>query len=295
MVRTTAALIAITAHCILAQPQFEVVSVKPADPKAVVVGPMISGGPGTNSPGHVIYRGASLTYLLMTAYQLKDFQLSGPKWMDTARFYIDARLPTGTTKDDLHAMLRSLLVERFGVAVHREEKEMPAYDLLVSKHGIKMTPSAPAADDSTAAEQRMQEGIDTDSNGFPIFPPGGPGGFMVMNRAGRMMVGAAQQDIASICDFLSKQLGEPVKDGTALSGKYDFHLQYAVDGPITLGRSGPALPPPPSSADPAPAPGEIPPSLATAIVDQLGLRLERGRAVVEIVVVDSAEKTPAAN
>jgi len=142
MLRTGAALlIALTAHG--------------ADPKATVAGPLFAGGPGTNDPGHIVYRGASLTYLLMTAYKLKGFQLSGPKWMDTARFYIDAKLPSGATKDDLRAMLRNLLAERFGVTVHSEKKELQSYTLLVSKRGVRMKPSPPIAADTDGTAQHL--------------------------------------------------------------------------------------------------------------------------------------------
>jgi uncharacterized protein (TIGR03435 family) len=297
MWRTEAALvIALAAHGAWAQqPKFEVASLKPADPKAAPVGPLFIGGPGTNNPGHIVYRAASLTYLLMTAYKLNDFQLAGPKWMDTARFYIDAKLPAGASKDDLRAMLRSLLAERFAVATHSEKKEMQSYALLLGKQGTKMKPSAPIAADTDAAK-RMQEGIETDSQGFPVFPPGGPGGFIVMNRVGKMMVGAARQSVASICDFLSTQLAAPVDDRTGLMDNYDFHLEYAIDGPITLGRSGlTLLPPQASTAGEAAAPGEVAPGLTAALQEQLGLRLERRRALVDIVVVDHVEKTPAVN
>jgi uncharacterized protein (TIGR03435 family) len=293
----TALLIALTAHSAIAQQtQFEAASLKPADPKAIPIGPLFAGGPGTNNPSHIVYRGASLTYLLMTAYKVKDFQLTGPKWMDTSRFYLDAKLPSGATKDDLRAMLRGLLAERFGVAVHSEKKEMPSYALVVSNRGVKMKPSAPIAADTDGTAQHLDAGIETDGNGFPVFPAGSPGGLVVMNRSGMMKVGAAQQSIASICDFLSTQLGTPVDDRTALTGSYDFQLEYAIDGPITLGRGGPVMPPPnPSANGEAATPGDLPTGLTTAVQEQLGLRLERGRALVDIVVVDHVEKTPTAN
>jgi uncharacterized protein (TIGR03435 family) len=298
MLRTGAALvIALTVHGAIAQQaQFEVASLKPAGPNATIVGPLFAGGPGTNNPGHIVYRGASLTYLLMTAYKLKDFQLSGPKWMDTARFYIDAKLPPGSTKNDLRAMLRNLLAERLGIAIHNEKKEMQSFALRVSKQGVKMKPSAPIATDAAGAAQNLAGGIETDNNGFPIFPAGSPGGLVVMNRAGRMKVGAARQSVASICSFLSTQLGAPVDDQTMLIGDYDFRLEYAMDGPITLGRGGPVMPPPnPSANFEDTPPGELPTGLTTAVQEQLGLRLERGRALVDIVVVDHVEKAPAAN
>lgn len=298
MSRTAAALIiALAGHGAIAQQtQFEVASLKPADPKATIVGPLFAGGPGTNNPSHIVYRRASLTYLLLTAYKLKDFQLNGPKWMDTAFFYLDAKLPSGATKDDLRVMLRSLLAERLGLAIHTEKKEMPSYELLVSKRGVKMKPSAPIAADAAGAASNSGGGIETDDNGFPVFPPGSPGGFVVMNRAGRMKVGAAQQSIASVCDFLSTQLGAPVDDRTTLVGNYDFQLEYAIDGPISLGRGGPVMPPPSASANTeATTPGDLPTGLTTAVQEQLGLRLERGRALVDVVVVDHVEKTPTDN
>ena len=209
MLRIGAALfLALTAHGATAQQsQFEVAALKPANPKETPVGPLFVGGPGTNNPGHIVYRGASLTYLLLTAYKVKGFQLNGPKWMDTTRFYIDAKLPADATKDDLRAMLRSLLAERLGLAIHCEKKEMQSYALLVSNRGVKMKVSAPIAVETDGTAQRVNAGIETDANGFPVFPPGSAGGLVVMNRSGRMKVGAAQQSVASICDFQARNLG----------------------------------------------------------------------------------------
>jgi uncharacterized protein (TIGR03435 family) len=95
---------------------------------------------------------------------------------------------------------------------------------------------------------------------------------------------------------LSTQLGAPVNDQTNLKGSYDFHLQYAIDRPATLGRGGPALPPPrPPATGEASPPSELTAGLTTALQEQLGLRLEGGRSLADILVVDRVEKTPAAN
>jgi uncharacterized protein (TIGR03435 family) len=69
---------------------FEAVSVKPADVDARI-GPL-RGGPGTGSPGQ-INGVASLKALLLSAYGLKDYQISGPGWMDSSRYEIAAKVP----------------------------------------------------------------------------------------------------------------------------------------------------------------------------------------------------------
>src|SRR5437763_716226 len=65
----------------------------------------------------------SLADLIRTAYDVKPYQVSGPEWLNTERFDIMAKLPDGATKDQVPAMLKSLLADRFKVAVHKESKE----------------------------------------------------------------------------------------------------------------------------------------------------------------------------
>ncbi len=73
--------------------------------------------------------------------------------------------------------------------------------------------------------------------------------------------------------FLSRRLDRPVLDMTHLTGTYDFALDWASDTDDT--------------------PGGV--SLATAIQDQLGLKLELRKAPIEIVIVDKIEKLPTDN
>src|SRR5947209_5340318 len=88
---------------------FEVATVKPAVPPTPNERGMImfrgpSGGPGTKDPGRIDYPNQSLKNLLMTAYDVKYFQISGPAWLDTERFDITATLPPGSTKEQFRVM-----------------------------------------------------------------------------------------------------------------------------------------------------------------------------------------------
>src|SRR6266545_4405126 len=116
---------------------FEVATVKPAVPPTPNGRGMVffrgpSGGPGTKDPGRIDYPNMSLKNLLMNAYDVKNFQITGPSWLDTERFDITATLPPQTTKEQFHVMLQNLLAERFKLAVHRETKELPSYTLTVA-------------------------------------------------------------------------------------------------------------------------------------------------------------------
>lgn len=78
----------------------------------------------------------------------------------------------------------------------------------------------------------------------------------------------------------------PVLDQTGLTGRYDFVLEFTPD------LTGAPMPLAPAGADGASEPGT---SAASAAERQLGLKLTAGRAMLDVIVVDRAEKTPAAN
>ena len=119
---------------------FEVVTVKPS--RVVSNGSYITGGgPGTADPGRFSIRYASLRVLLLRALDVKNYQLSGPDWLDSEAFDIVTKVPLGATKEQLDIMIKSLLVERFQLAYHHEVKEMPVYELLVGKEGSKLRAS----------------------------------------------------------------------------------------------------------------------------------------------------------
>jgi uncharacterized protein (TIGR03435 family) len=82
-------------------------------------------------------------------------------------------------------------------------------------------------------------------------------------------------DIAALASSLSTTLGRQVVDKTDLKGPYRFSLKWTPDD------------------EPAPATGNAP-SLVTAIQEQLGLKLESTKGLVDVLVIDHAEK-PSAN
>jgi uncharacterized protein (TIGR03435 family) len=302
---------------------FEVASVKPATPptpdgqgRIMMRGP--SGGPGTKDPGRISYPFMSLKNLLMIAYDVKNYQIQGPTWLDSERFDITATMPPDTTKEQFHIMLQNLLAERFKLALHKEKKELPMYSLVVAKGAPKMKESVatapPGGDGEGPGMPPPPLGPPKiGPDGFPVLPSavtGRPGIFMMM-MPGRARLTANQQTMQDLADRLTGQLNRPVIDNTGLTAKYDFVLTYAPDpnegpgrgGPgmgglmVAVGRGpGPGGPGGPGGPDSTFIPeGEGPQPLFGALQSQLGLKLEPKKGDVDILVIDRMEKTPTEN
>lgn len=148
-------------------PTFEVASVRLAAPRQL--GVLRSGGPGTPDPGQITWNGATMKALLTTAYDVKQYQLIGPSWLDSERYDITAKVDPGATRDQVNVMFQNLLAERFGVVVHRESKEFPVSDLVAAKGGIKLKETTV---DPTAIRPALnpREPVRTDKTGFLILP-----------------------------------------------------------------------------------------------------------------------------
>jgi uncharacterized protein (TIGR03435 family) len=260
---------------------FEVASVKPGKGMS---GGMIrigmSGGPGSADPGTITVENYPLRQLIQRAYNVKPYQLNGPDWLGDTYFDIVAKVPAGTTADQVLEMWRTLLAERFHLKVHRESKELPVYALVVNKGGPKMEEAPP--DDAVPAPSMSGSG-----RGAPV-PTGGGGGSAAVSfgRAGFNPGGAGMSTMRSdhmpmsnLADSLSRNVDRPVIDETGLKGRYKVSLQWSRDE-LTPG----------AGADGSPAP-----NIFHALQDQLGLKLEPKKAPVEFVVVDAVEKTPVEN
>jgi uncharacterized protein (TIGR03435 family) len=120
-----------------AGPQFEVASIKAANPTAPRPG-RLGAVPVVTSSGRLTARNAKLTELIKGAYAVEDYQVSGgPAWIDSARFDVEAKVGDRADRDQLLLMLRALLADRFKLALHRETKELAVYALVVAKGGPK--------------------------------------------------------------------------------------------------------------------------------------------------------------
>jgi bla regulator protein blaR1 len=240
-----------------ALPTFEAASVKPSKPDAR--GSSFNFTPG----GGLTITNGTLKGIIETAYDVRDFQISGASgWMDSEHYDIfaksafdDSRAQTGNSQErikETRLRLQTLLAQRFQLRIHRETKELPVYALALGKKGSKL---AEAGNDPENPRSGIQAGC----------------GQMTGMRA----------SIANLTMTLSRQLGSPVLDRTGLPGKYDFHLQWTPDaGSCSPQPDGPAVSP-------------DGPSIFTAIQEQLGLKLESTKAAVEIIVIDHVEKASA--
>jgi uncharacterized protein (TIGR03435 family) len=247
---------------------------------------------GDRDPGRVDWSNVSLRDIIRVAYALKDYQISGPDWLNAERYDVLAKVPEGVPASQKPAMLQALLAERFKMAVHWEKKELAAYALSVAKGGPKMKEFVEAPADSGPAEAKGDFGgvVKRSLDGFPKLPPGKAGMMMSFGRLSAQ--GTQMKDLA---DGISRQLDRPVVDETGLTGKYDFQLQW-TPGPGEGGIAGMkvAMARQAGRTD-VELPNEDGPSLPVALQQQLGLKLEQKKLPVDLLVIDRAEKVPVEN
>jgi uncharacterized protein (TIGR03435 family) len=257
---------------------FDAASVKPAAPQSRFA---MRGGPGTSDPGRITYSNVTLKALLTKAYGVERYQIAGPSWLEDARYDIVAKVPPGATRERLQQMLQALLAERFGLAEHRESKELPIYALVAAKNGPKLKVS------ETEPETGLTEGPELNSvslakDGLPVIPPGYKGHIIGMKVAGKTMLRAKGASLKDFANLLTGELDRPVFDYTGLTEKYDFGIAWSTDEAIAKALNQPS----------ALEPGL---DVFAALQAQLGLKLEPRKASVEMVVVDRVEREPTAN
>jgi bla regulator protein blaR1 len=176
---------------------FEVASVKPSGPNDPFMYRLQPGG-------RYIATAQTLKYLVANAYEVPLYRIAAvPGWSDSEKFNIEAKVgipikPWPDSNEQINEMLRSLLEERFKLAVHWETRQETVYNLVIAKGGSKL---------KTAA--------DGESPGFE----------MEQGRIHSMAVPSSY-----LAGSLSTVLGRTVLDKTGLPGKFDYTLLYAPDG-----------------------------------------------------------------
>lgn len=162
-------------------------------------------------------------------------------------------------------MLQRLLAERFHVRLHRENKTLPVYQLVVAKGGPKLTPAESLAEykdareQASALKQQARAGLaanaGTGMNGFQLF----------------------RTTLTELARSLSSYVERPVVDHTRLGGYYLVSLMWVPDRPRPAGDFAPG------------------PSIFAAVAEQLGLKLQPSKADFQMLVIDNAERTPETN
>jgi uncharacterized protein (TIGR03435 family) len=271
--------------------KFEVASVRPSTAAtATPANSRMSGGPGTPDPERLTYTNIGLKTILLKAYGVLDYRLSGPDWLNSTRFDIVAKVPPGATEAQLASMLQNLLVERFNMSLHHEPKEMAVYELTVGKNGSKLKDAdlvIPPQPEREPGSRPPTIGL-PDKEGFPQIPSGRP---MMLGRMtdGIMRWTGKVQAVSDLAGFLGSELERPVVDKTGLTGKYDFSLAYSRDGlrqrQLPAGANAPPV-------DDTPSGGV---SLLKAVQDQLGLNLEAKKDPVDVLVIDRIDRQPTEN
>jgi uncharacterized protein (TIGR03435 family) len=234
--------------------EFEVATIKPS--------PLDSPGRWIRmqSANRFYAKNHTVKTLIQAAYNLTPRAVSGgPFWVDSDRYEILGKTPGNVrpTLDEQMSMLRKLLADRFNLKFHREEKEFSIYALTVAKTGLKLKESSVSPDAS---------------------PEGPPPLVFVLSPESVRLPGrnATMAEVASV--FQRAALDRPVVDKTGLSGRYDFDLEFTPDESQFggLGLKG--------------TPESTRPGLFVAIQQQLGLRLDATKGLIDALVIDQVER-----
>jgi uncharacterized protein (TIGR03435 family) len=210
------------------------------------------------SANQFVAQGYTLRVLISAAYNLNPKAVSGgPAWVDSDRYDVVARTPgeVRPNLDEQMAMLRKLLADRFNLTFHREQKEMSIYALTIAKNGPKLRESQATATNPEGPPPLV----------FVLAPD-------VVRVPGRS---ASTTELTYILQRAA--FDRPVVDRTGLTAKYDFDLEFSPDeslfgGALRGGGDGTR------------------PGLFAAIQEQLGLKLESTRGLVDSIVIEKIDR-----
>jgi uncharacterized protein (TIGR03435 family) len=236
-----------------ANPSFEVATIKPSDPNK----------PGKNfgfRGDRFVTFNTNVNDLIAFAYSLHAKQIiDAPPWFATDLYDIEAKPDTEGRPNhkQMGIMLQKLLADRFKLTFHRDKRELSVYVITVASGGPKMTKSTAGPNDGSGF-------------GFRAL-----GDLMVRNM--------------NMTDFAawmqSGVMDRPVMDETELKDRYDFQLKWTPDDSQFAQFRGTGVKVPPPTDDP-----NAPPSLYTAMQEQLGLKMGPAKAPDDVIVIDHVEK-----
>jgi uncharacterized protein (TIGR03435 family) len=260
----------------VASREFVAASIKPNKERTIFMGVR------QLSHGRVITENTPLRFLIGVAYKrrLGWFEISGgPGWMDSDGYDITAKADGDAPNEQMYPMLQNLLRERFQLQLHRETRELPVYVLSETKGGLKLLHS------STAPCFAGVAGTQPPQPGKPLVLPCGDVALSLSTLGLRIKGG--QTSMERFAAILSGALGRTVVDKTGFAGTFDVDLEFTPDDSVAgiprPGQPG-ALPSPPPSGDSAG------PSLSSALLEQLGLKLVAAKGPVTVLVIDHVER-----
>jgi len=268
---------AIRAQNTLDGPQrFDVISLKvnPAGATRGLLGRNLQFRPG----GRFTVTGITLRQLVLLAYrsEIMGSELSGgPDWWIRDAYDITARadekvFASATSSRDrsrlLESMVQSLLEERFHLRLKRERTEANIWTLMVGKGGAKLARTKNAAcglEDSSGPHcHAISGGVSQGLEGESI-------------------------TVGDIVSFLQEAvLVERVIDGTGLAGMFDVHVKWTRNA--FLARQDPNAP------NPGEAQGEDGADVFSALQEQAGLPLVRGKGPATRLIIEGVDH-PATN
>jgi uncharacterized protein (TIGR03435 family) len=218
-----------------------------------------------SAPGDGLsYHNYPLFYLVIYSndYHRPDSVFGLPQWTRTTNYDVVAKVAQtdlakyhSLTKEERGAMFQRVLADRFKLSFHKEMREMPVYELIVAKSGLKMKESDPSA--TSELKTKYGQNILFVSSG-ELWSEGGKIGDLAL------MLSTGKVD-------------RQVVDRTGLHGTYDFKLRFAP-APTTS-----------SETDSQPS-VDSEPDIQDALLQQLGLELRPAKAPIECFVVDHIEK-----
>jgi uncharacterized protein (TIGR03435 family) len=227
--------------------------------------------------------------LIRLAWNLTDDELlaGGPKWLDDTKYSVVARSTSaigGTAGnlqidiDDLRLMLRALLVQRFALKTHLEDRPVSAYTLVADKP--KLRPADPAH------RTNCREGVDPGARDPRTTNPS-------LSRLVTCQNMTLQQFAEDLPRLAGGYIHIPVVDATGVTGAWDFTLNFSPSGQVNTASAGTAPAPSASvlmAADPT---GSL--SVFDAVERQLGLKLDLRKRSMPVLVIDSVDERPSEN
>jgi len=222
--------------------------------------------------------GMPLFQVLSSAYPPQPVPIKGvPQWARTERFDISATasLPEPPTTDQEQLMMQALLADRFKLAAHFERAEGPVFNLVLARTDGKLGPGLTPLKADCVAIRLAEHPAEIDRREtLPLYDSGGPPCRVRSTTwSGRRVEG--DFTMASLAKLIQTSAGRPVVDRTGLTGSFRVQLEAEslMQGSL--------------SATSAPSNS---PSIFSALPDQLGLKLESSRAMVETLVIDRIER-----